>query len=507
MPETIQSFLDKIKESASILGDQAIIDLITAVRHQAEVAKLRILIVGSTGSGRFSLMNSLFFYPELFPISPVPKPPIGVKVTYSEIITVEALTKEGTKLAIPQERLRTFMLSPETDAAQYMGIELKIHHDLLRTSEFKIEDIGAKRSSSDWKELLAGTDYAILVLKAVALLSEQERRFIRDILNPNFGLERVAIIINQMDLVPEDERSSINELVRTFLGPFESQPMLIGFSAAQTVKSIESGNLPSDNGYETLMSLVKSDLVEKHSVLKSAAMRQAVEICLAEMIDGIARQNALFLTNEAGINELLGKFDLKNQWLQSRIQRSQRKIELFINTLIKEQFLREIEGFGNALRTQLPDEIMPIENISEIKRNLPGYMEAVWTEFFNRQMASVRSKLIEETKLISKMVEDDLKELFGDKVVDFEAFLTDFGLIPDNMKTFLMPRRNKNQTAAVATGLQLGGLLVLISNLPLGLASIGVGQIIRMINRKNVEASEKKAIVASAIEATYELER
>lgn len=53
-------------------------------------------------------------------------------------------------------------------------------------------------------------DYASIFLKKkplllTALLSERERHFVRDILKPNLGLERVAIVINQMDLVPEDE--------------------------------------------------------------------------------------------------------------------------------------------------------------------------------------------------------------------------------------------------------------------------------------------------------------
>jgi len=505
MPETIQSFLDKVKDAAAVLGESDTIDLITAVKNQTSNSKLRLLIVGSAGSGRFSVTNFLLVQPELLPTSPIPKAAISLVVSHGKKDNAEVCTKNGVRTVIPIEKLRSFLTSPDTQASNYLNIELKTNCDLLKTCELRIENINANKNIAEWKELLAGTDYAILVLNATALLSEKERHFVRDILKPNLGLERVAIVINQMDLVPEDERLSISEMVRTFLGSFESQSVLMEFSAAKANKALKSGDVTT-NGYKVLSNFVKVDLVEKHSFLKSAAMHQAAEICLTEVTEAAVRQNSLISTNETELQELLDKIDSQSQGVESRIQRAQQKIEIFVNTFLKEEFFREIEGFGFALRQQLSEEIMPIEDVTAIRRHLPGYIEAVWAEFFDSQLASIRNKLINEMKGVDKNIQEDLRELLGDKASNLQSFLSIFDPTPANLRNLLMPRRSKNKVGFVATGLQLGGFLVLVGNLPLGLAAIGSGQIVRMLGKKTMETDDKKAILESAIGAIQELE-
>ncbi|XZN98269.1 MAG: hypothetical protein ACM65K_08310 [Microcoleus sp.] len=505
MPETIQSFLDKVKDAAAVLGESDTIDLITAVKNQTSNSKLRLLVVGSAGSGRFSVANFLLVQPELLPTSPIPKAAISLVISHGEKDNAEVCTKNGTRMVIPVEKLRSFLTSPDTQASNYLNIELKTNCDLLKTCELRIENINGNKNIAEWKELLAGTDYAILVLNATALLSEKERHFVRDILKPNLGLERVAIVINQMDLVPEDERLSISEMVRTFLGSFESQSVLMEFSAAKANKALKSGDVTT-NGYKVLSNFVKVDLVEKHSFLKSAAMHQAAEICLTEVTESAVRQNSLISTNETELQELLDKIDSQSQGVESHIQRAQQKIEIFVNTFLKEEFFREIEGFGFALRQQLSEEIMLIEDVTTIRRHLPGYIEAVWAEFFDSQVASIRNKLINEMKGVDKNIQEDLRELLGDKSSNLQSFLSIFDPTPANLRNLLMPRRSKNKVGFVATGLQLGGFLVLVANLPLGLAAIGSGQIVRMLGKKTMETDDKKAILESAIGAIQELE-
>ena len=504
MPETVQSLFDQLKGAAELLGDSETIDLITAVKNQTSASKLRFLIVGATGSGRFSTANVLLGQSELLPISPILKASIPVNINYSETITAEVVAKNGLKKAIPIEQLQDFLFSPDTDAATYQSVEVQTNSDFLKTCSLRIETIVTKRESNEWKEIFAGTDYTILVLRADAILSRPEKDFVRNILIQNFGLERVIILLNQIDLIPEDEQQSISEFVKTFLGSFESQPILIEFSAAKINKSDNKSN---ERGYEALMNLLKSDLLQNSGQLKSKAMRQAVEICLTELEQAAARQNVLIATNEAELQELLKKIDTQNQWLQKRIERAHNKVEGFINTLIKEELFREIENFSLALKEQLAAEIMPIEDITAIKRHLPGYFEALWSEFFNVQQFSLRSKLMEEMKRISETIKADLKEMLGDTANNFQNWLSEFDPTPTNMINFLMPKRGENTVGNVATTLELGGFLLLIVNLPIGLTSMGVGAITRMIGKKSIQTSEKKAIVDSAMNTINELEQ
>jgi hypothetical protein len=396
---------------------------------------------------------------------------------------------------------------------QYNEVSVTTNCDLLKTSVFVIDSLDAQRSEVEWKELLAGTDYVIVVLRAVALLSEQERRFIREVLHPYFGLERVAIAINQMDLIPGDERSLMAERIRSFLGTFQSQPVLIELSAAQALKGIISGDRVLDSGSEVLMRLVRHDLVENHRLLKSTAVRHAANLCLTEVVNSAIGQSALLSMDSSDLSKVLRKLDGQRQWLQSRIERSQSKIEIFVNTLPKEQLLREIEGFGRALREQLPGEVMVVEDIAAIKRHLPGYLEALWTEFFNAQVESIRSKLVSEMKLIGEIAENDLWELIGVQGVEFQALLEQFDPTPMSMKTFVMPRRGKSEVEKVATGSQLTGCMLLVgapllgTPFVIGLTAIGAGQLIRMACRQDIKASTKQAIITSTLNSLQGLER
>lgn len=502
MAQTIQSFLGQLKDTARVLDKSGTIDLITTVENQVSSSKLRLLIVGNTGSGRSSVANVILGESELLPVSPIPKASIPVTINYGNRVTAELAAKNGLKTSVSTEQLRTILTSFNTDAAEYEKIEIQTDSDLLKTCSFRIETIASKRKNIEWKEILATTDYIILVLKAVAILSEWEKKFIRDVIVPHFGLERVVILINKIDLIPSNEKSSVSELVNRFLGSFESQPIIINFSAAID----ESDDKIVNSGYESIMNLLKSDLLQNSDKIKLAAIRQAVEICIAEVEQTAVRRSTLFSTDETELKEFLNEIDSKEQLLQERIQKVHNKVEILINSLIKESLFREIENFNFSLKEQLSDEVMAIKDIKVIKRHLPGYIEALWVEFFNTQKAKMTSQIMEETKRINEIIKEDLKELIGNANNNFPNSLSSFEASPANMTTLLIPKRGTSNRGNFATALELGGLLLLAVNAPVGLASVGAGVITRRISQKSIQISEKQAIVQSAMNSIKELE-
>ncbi len=505
MPEPIASFLAQIREAAQTLEEAELLDLIAAVEEHTNQPTLRFLIVGLTGSGRSSLVNALLGQPKLLPTSPIPKAPIPIQVAYGETLSAELHRQHGGKTSLPPETLRSFLTSPTTHADHYSALEIKAPADLLKNTSFRLESIGATRTPAEWKELLAGADYLFLTLKAVALLSEEERAFIRDVLHETFGLERVTIVINQIDLIDQEEQPELVERVRTFLGPFESQPPIISFSATQSHQAEDTEGGSADSGYEAMMSLVKNDLGNQHQTLHATSLHQGAELCLAALEEAATRQQALLMTNEADLKALLGKIEAQQQWLPARVERIQQRVETFINTMLRGHFLQEIEGFSAALQQQLPLELAPTQDMTTLKRYLPGYIETLWTEFFNAQQDAVRSKLAEEMKLINHLIEEDFRELLEGQRANLQG--TDaFDPSPAQLKTLLMPRRGKHAMGTVATGVQVAGLFLLLPSLTMGLAAIGIGQAIRMIFKKQTDAADKQAIIASAGKAIQELE-
>jgi hypothetical protein len=220
MPITHQEFLTRLEEAATGLGDDAVLGWIQAMCSPAASGNIRLLVVGSTGTGRASVVNTLCDHPSILPATLLPKPPIPVLMQFGVAVCMEAVGTDGLQVAITEQKLRTLLANPETVPEQYEYIRITVDADLLRTCDIRIESLDANRSLAQWQQVLAAMDYVLMVLKATAILSESEKRFIKEVLAPHFGLERVALVINQVDLIPTDERGPVVALARAFLGGF-----------------------------------------------------------------------------------------------------------------------------------------------------------------------------------------------------------------------------------------------------------------------------------------------
>jgi hypothetical protein len=97
-------------------------------------------------------------------------------------------------------RLRSSLIGPA--ARNLVAVNIHAPSELLKTCDLRIAALDGARSPEAWRGLLAATDFVILVLRAPALLGLVEREFVREHLVP-FGLHRIAIVINQIDLVDE----------------------------------------------------------------------------------------------------------------------------------------------------------------------------------------------------------------------------------------------------------------------------------------------------------------
>jgi len=409
-------------------------------------------------------------------------------------------------IPVPIADLRAFLIGLGDGADQVSELQVMTPSPLLAQTQFHIESLDAQRTDEEWGELLAGMDYAIMVLNATALLSQRERRFLSDQLLQHFGLERVALAINQMDLIPEEQRGEVTGRVRAFLGSLEAQSAIVDFSAAQSRSGLASGDMPPDSGFEELAELVAHDLIGNAGSLRSAGVVEGARLILSAIEGDVARQRAMLSMSQADLRQRTGNLDTETEWFRSRIARAQARMPLFVETLAKERMMREVEAFGATLRDQLPDEVLAAEDIREIRRHLPGYIEALWTRFFERQLTSVRGWLAKELQQIEEMIVEDIGAVLGEEASELMASPAAAALA--RTQPLLMPRRGARAAPIAASALQVAGLVVWLGGggLP-GIAALGLGQLIRMATRKSVAQSRRQAIAASALEALPDLER
>ena len=176
---------------------------------------------------------------------------------HGERTSVTRLGVDGSQTVFPVGQLLRILM--DQDDAGMASVEIHVDSELLELCDLWVEPIEASRSPDDWRKVLGKLDDVMLVLNAGALLSDAEKRFVRDVLAIEVGLERVAILINKMDLIPDDERESIHQLVRTFLGPFESQPAILDLLVCDIATGRREGT------GEDALGILMADLLEQRS--------------------------------------------------------------------------------------------------------------------------------------------------------------------------------------------------------------------------------------------------
>lgn len=505
MPDSVLVLIERLVAAADELGDAQISRLVDAVQNLSRAAKLQILVAGSTGAGRASVVNALLDCPDVLPQTPIPKAPLSLLVRYGASPAAEVVSIDGARMALPADAVRPLLCDPAA-ATAYSSLVMYAPCEPLKTCEVRVEALEAKRSPQEWRDLLAGCDFVIVVLNATALLSQEERDFIRDHLATEDGLQRAAIVVNRMDLVLEDERASILDLVRAFLSARgDSQPVLLDLSTT---------HLPREEQSDHALRILLRDLIAQHVTVRAAALQQAAETALDELEVAAQRERAGASLEQEEIERVRQEFAARREWLQGRIERAQRRVNAFVGTLLREQLLQEIQGFGEVYRRRLPDEILAIEDISAIKRYLPGYMETVWRDFMKQRMIATSRSLLDEVRELERIIESDLRDLLAEVSSDLSGLARDFDAGGERLRAFVMPRRGKHSASSIARGLSLHGFVILIVSSIFGffspasgLLTLGASQVIRRIFKGDIEQADREAIVAAALAAERELER
>jgi hypothetical protein len=500
----IATVLEHLRNAAEPLDDQRLNVLIGVLWEHSRTPRPQLLIAGTTGSGRSSLVNLITGNLDLLPRSSLRKLPIPIVLKLGAAPRAEVEAAGGARLSIPFRNLRAALSGELAGTPQPQMAEVYAPGDLLSLCDLRVDALDVEHEESYWRDLLAGSDYLLLVLNATSPLSHAERLFVRDFLVENFGLQRVAIIINQIDRVPEDEREAIADHVRAFLGSFAAQPSILSVSLEALLRDAESKGPPSAER-EAIDRLV-GDVTEHSAAVKDRTLVAGVRMALQELERTVIATEAILSLDSARVEELKVTLKERETELTERAHRLEQRIHTFIGTLIREQLLRETASFGDMLRRRMPDEIRAVEQVGTARKFLPGYLERVWTDLLERQMVATRGKLADEAMTVNRMIEADLHEVLGDELASLDAGVADFGPIEESLRTVVMPKRSKHYATGIAKGLSLHGYIMLYFNPPLGVLSLLASQGVQRAYRSQITGSEMEGLVASGLVAEHTLE-
>ncbi|MFO7567183.1 MAG: dynamin family protein [Enhygromyxa sp.] len=232
----------ELAELAAALGHD---DIATAVRDDAkrrlDDGRVRAVVLGEIKHGKSSLINALL-RAQLLPVGVTPTTGAVVAIRVDpEAEADEGVARTGTFLVsahgerVELERERFDLLARGKDQDQagrtpellVAEAQLPATLELIDTPGFN--DIDRFRAAVSRSEL-PRADVLVLVLDATQVLSRSELGLIRDAIAAVGGLDgsgaRCLLVINRIDLVPEDERPKIVEHLRAALetvlpGPLE----------------------------------------------------------------------------------------------------------------------------------------------------------------------------------------------------------------------------------------------------------------------------------------------
>ncbi|GEM_PF-1072158 len=254
-PTSVHAQLRAAAEQLSTLAsDLGHADLARTIREDAhrrlDDGRVRVVVLGEIKHGKSSLINALLGESAL---------PIGVTPTTGAVVEISAAGMgeseadlPGTYLSIQDDDGPGARVDAETFTALARGqrepepgrhLSLKVAHERLPASLELIDtpgfnDIARFRTALSRGEL-PRADVLVLVLDATQVLSRSELDMLRDAVaalggveggrSTNSGLRsgaRCLVVINRIDLVPEDERSRIVDHMRSGLaelipGPIE----------------------------------------------------------------------------------------------------------------------------------------------------------------------------------------------------------------------------------------------------------------------------------------------
>jgi hypothetical protein len=324
------------------------------------------------------------------------------------------------------------------------------------------------------------SDYVIFVLKAPVLLSQDEKLFIKNTLINYFNLDKIIFLISQIDLIDNDEISSISSYVRTFLSELSTETSIIPYSILKDRDMIHT--------------IIDEKFLQHLGKIKHENFLDCISICIDTLEAEINRQLKIKKISEEAMLKVLNEIDAKASWFNSRIERIKNKIEAFINTIIKEDLLRDVEGFNNVLKDSLPLEIDSIDSLELIKKFLPLYIGNLWKEFFEIKSIKINENINTELSSIKKEIQDDFIKFFDDSQIDIDEMLSSININKEGIITNINPNRNINIADKIATGFGMLGLGLVFFNLPLAIVSLGSGHLLRKVFQNSIKESDKTAI-------------
>lgn len=405
---TIRALSESAVRLAKLAAEFGHRDVAAAIRDDArrrlDDGRVRIVVLGEIKHGKSTLINALLGGPLL---------PIGVTPTTGAVVAIRVdpqgartgtflVNSSGERSELEPERFEQLARGKDHDEAGRTP-ELLVDVDRLPGTLEIVDtpgfnDIDRFRAAISRSEL-PRADVLVLVLDATQVLSRSELGLIRDAITAVGGLgdsgARCLLVINRIDLVPEDERERIVEHMRGGLSeviPGALEPYLTDAKTAlknpdapsEAVRAV--ARLRADlwalagRGREILPARARAALLRHAKLLgyNAAIQARALRLAHAEIADEIAaveQAMAASVTDLADARKLIADTDARI------LADSDERIQ---------QFRAELE---QAAREQIDGA-----DLHTLTQVIPGAIQDSFLDFVGNESERLREELEQLTR-------------------------------------------------------------------------------------------------------------
>ncbi len=502
MQTAIQAYFDQLRGLAGLLERADVARRIDIIAAAAETGKATLLIIGCNGNGRCSVANRLLGEENLLPIAPE-KATAPLRVSYGESGVFSVRSAAGLPLsAAGREELYGLYTQPAGAGGAIGSVSLQAGSDLLKRCDVLVESLDATRAEAAWRDLVAGVDYVLLVTSGLAALNQRERTFITDAVVPILGVSRLGVLVNQMDMVSEQE--TVLDYVKASFRSVGEPRLVAACSAAKPGKRNQDPETVALRMAiaEQVLPAVSADL--RGGPASSLAGKLA--LCIDELEAAARERDRLAGVDLQQIDRQVLNCTAAGVVAQKRAVTLNAQVDVLVNLIVREDFLHHVHQFRLVLAENLEEEVAEETDLTALRRNLPGYIEAVWKEFLMVRQARAREEITTRLSELQALAEDDLRQMLGPDYAETASLLDRFKAGPNQMRQLIPNAKGDSAAGTIASALKWAGLLVVVLFPPGGGLYI-LGEIIGRMFRRDIQSANRRALLEKARSSLETVER
>ncbi|WP_461205055.1 hypothetical protein [Clostridium sp. DL1XJH146] len=503
MNSNVSEILKRCEIISENLDSQKLIKVTKSTKEILNVKdKLRVTFISQPFNGLLKLLLNLLESPSMFPesINRVNKS-YFIKVSFAEEITFKKVNEDGESEKITKDDFEKNLLDEmEINEDKVFRGEILINAPFLNHLDLNFICSKNEFKDVDWYYRFASTDIAFLLLSSIRLLSISEKQFLKGDLAKILSFRRLGIIVNNMDLLEQENRVEVLEYIQRYFSKYEEKIPTYYYSSNEvTLAQINNETINDEN--MRLIDFIKNELSLKTETLRKISEKQVCTVYIKELESVVNNFKEKLNLDKQKIDKAISQIKGKSEQLDFKKESTKRRINMYINGVVKIEFLDKIDKFNGKIKEDLEQTIMESEDMDEMKTKIPLFIEEVWGTFYDKQKLWLEKTILSELNDVYKNIQTDVIEIASDLEEDVEELI--FSCLQDKFHLDSITNtkiKADNKQAVLSKYLSIGGVALLFVNFPMGVLSIGTGQILRVFYKDSIESDKRKKLCALVLE-------